>query len=179
MRIGRRACGALVLAAAVLASGCPAAPRVRPVKMGPADNTLEGARKFLEGRWTLVSYEVFPPGKPPVQLNTAGSGTLTYDAYSNLDMQVRVTDPKVVDALGAAGVPIKDSMISTTGRTAIDLQNHTLTYMLEGQAPLVSTAQAGPLAMNRPRYWQVEGEELVLTTKDEAGKPLSISRWKK
>ena len=179
MRIGRRACGALVLAAAVLASGCPAAPRVRPVKMGPADNTLEGARKFLEGRWTLVSYEVFPPGRPPVQLNTAGSGTLTYDAYSNLDMQVRVTDARVVDALGAAGVPIKDNMISTTGRTAIDLQNHTLTYMLEGQGNLVNTAQAGPLAMNRPRYWQVEGEELVLTTKDEAGTPLSISRWKK
>lgn len=178
MRIERRACGVLVLAAA-LAGGCTAALRVRPVKMGPADNTLEGARKFLEGRWTLVSYEVLPPGKPPVQLNAAGTGTLTYDAYSNLDIQVRVSDPKVVDALGAAGVPLKDNMISTTGRAAIDLQNHTLTYMLDGQGPLVSTAQAGPLAMNRPRYWQVEGEHLVLTTRDEAGKPLSISRWKK
>lgn len=178
MRIDRRAYAVLVLAAA-LASGCPAAPRVRPVKMGPADNTLEGARKFLEGRWTLVSYQVFPPGKPPVELTNAGSGTLTYDAYSNLDMQVRIKDPKVVDALGAAGVPIKDNMISTTGRTAIDLEKHSLTYMLEGQGNLVSTAAAGPLAMNRPRYWQVEGEELVLTTKDDAGQPLSISRWKK
>jgi hypothetical protein len=178
MSIDRRVCGALVLAAA-LAGGCTAAPRVRPVKMGPADTSLEAARKFLEGRWTLVSYEVFPPGKPPVQLSSAGSGTLLYDDHSNLDMQVRITDPKVVDALGAAGIPVKDNMISTTGRAAIDLEKHALTYMLEGQGNLVSTAQAGPLAMNRPRYWQVEGEELVLTTKDEAGKPLSISRWKK
>ena len=168
----------LVLLAAV-AAGCTAAPRVRPVKMGPADSSLESARAFLKGRWTLVSYEVFPPGRAPVQLGAAGSGTLTYDDYSNLDMQIRVTDPKVADALGAAGVPLRDGMISTTGRTALDLQNKKLTYILEGQPQLVSSAQMGPLAMNRPRYWQVDGEFLVLTTKDDNGQPLAVSRWKK
>jgi hypothetical protein len=163
-----------------LAAGCTAAPRVRPVKMGPADSTLEGARKFLEGRWTLVSYEVFPPGKPSVVLGpSSGTGTLTYDAYSNLDIQIRVTDTKVADALDAAGIPLKDGVIATTGRTAIDLQNHTLTYLLEGQGQLVSTAQQGPLAFNRPRYWQVEGDVLVISTKDDSGKPLAIGRWKK
>src|SRR6185436_8011249 len=91
---------------AALAAGCTAAPRVRPVKMGPADETLEAARQFLKGRWTLVSYEVFPPGKAPVQLGGAGTGTLTYDDYGNLDMQIRVTDQKIADALGAAGVPL-------------------------------------------------------------------------
>jgi hypothetical protein len=169
----------VIVLMAALAAGCTAAPRVRPVKMGPADSTLEGAREFLKGRWTLVSYQVFPPGKPPVELGSAGSGTLTYDEFSNLDMQIRVTDQKVSDALGAAGVPLKDNAISTTGRTALDLQNHKLTYILEGQPQLVSSAQMGPLAMNRPRYWQIEGDVLILTTKDEAGKPLSISRWKK
>jgi len=169
----------VIVLMAALAAGCTAAPRVRPVKMGPADSTLEGARKFLQGRWTLQSYQVFPPGKPPVDLASAGTGTLTYDEYSNLDMQVRVNDQKVADALGAAGIPLRDNMISTTGRTAIDLQNHTLTYMIEGQSQLVSNAQAGPLAMNRPRYWQVEGDTLILTTKGDDGKPLSISRWKK
>ena len=168
-----------VILIAALAAGCTAAPRVRPVKMGPADSTLEGAREFLKGRWTLMSYEVFPPGRAPVQLGSAGTGTLTYDEYGNLDMQVRVSDQKVADALGAAGVPLKDNAISTTGRTALDLQNHKLTYILEGQPQLVSSAQMGPLAMNRPRYWQVEGAELILTTKDDGGKPLAISRWKK
>ena len=162
-----------------LAAGCTAAPRVRPVKMGPADETLEGARQFLKGRWTLVSYEVFPPGKAPVQLGGAGTGSLTYDDYGNLDMQIRVTDQKIADALGAAGVPLKDNAISTTGRTALDFQNHKLTYILEGQPQLVSNASMGPLAMNRPRFWQVDGENLILTTKDDNGQPLAVSRWKK
>jgi len=176
MRIEMR----VIVLMAALAAGCTAAPRVRPVKMGPADSTLEGARKFLQGRWTLQSYQVFPPGKPPVDIpSSSGTGTLTYDEYSNMDMQIRVSDPKIADALGAAGIPLRDGVVSTTGRTAIDLQNHTITYMLEGQGQLVSNAQAGPLAMNRPRYWQVEGDTLILTTKGEDGKPLSISRWKK
>lgn len=176
MRIEIRA----VVLMTALAAGCTAAPRVRPVKMGPADSTLEGARKFLEGRWTLVSYEVFPPGKPSVVLGpSSGTGTLTYDAYSNLDIQIRVTDTKVADALDAAGIPLRDGVIATTGRTAIDLQNHTLTYLLEGQGQLVSTAQQGPLAFNRPRHWQVEGDVLIISTKDDSGKPLAIGRWKK
>jgi hypothetical protein len=175
MRIEIRA----VVLMTALAAGCTAAPRARPVKMGPADSSLESARKFLEGSWTLVSYEVFPPGRASVQLGSAGTGTLTYDKYSNLNIQIHVTDPKVADALGAAGVPLKDGVISTTGRTALDLQNHKLTYMLEGQSQLVSNAQMGPLAMNRPRYWQVDGETLILTTKDDTGQPLAVSRWKK
>src|SRR5436305_944187 len=113
MSIERRLCGVLVLAAA-LAGGCTAAPRVRPVKMGPADSTLEGARKFLEGRWTLVSYKVFPPGQTAIELAPAGAGTLSYDAYSNLDMQVRIADPSVVDKLGAAGIPVNASGVIST-----------------------------------------------------------------
>jgi hypothetical protein len=175
MRIQMR----VVLLVAALAAGCTAAPRVRPVKMGPADSSLESARAFLKGSWTLVSYEIHPPGRAPVELGSAGTGTLTYDEYSNLNMQIKVTDPKVADALGAAGVPLRDGVISTTGRTALDLQNHKLTYILEGQPQLVSNAQLGPLAMNRPRYWQVDGDTLVLTTKDDKGEALAISRWKK
>jgi hypothetical protein len=169
----------VIVLMAALAAGCTAAPRVRPVKMGPADSTLEGARQFLKGKWTLVSYEVFPPGRSPVQLGSAGTGTMTYDDYSNLDIQIHVTDQKVADALGAAGVPLKDGVISTTGRTALDFQNKKLTYILEGQPQLVSNAQMGPLAMNRPRYYQVEGDVLILTTKDDNGQALAISRWKK
>ena len=169
----------VVVLTTVLAAACTAAPRVRPVKMGPADSSLESARAFLKGRWTLVSYEVIPPGRAPVQLGSAGTGTLTYDDYSNLDIQIRVTDQKVADALGNAGVPLSNGVISTTGRAALDFQNKKLTYILEGQPQLVSTANMGPLAMNRPRYWQVEGDVLTLTTKDDAGQPLSISKWKK
>jgi len=33
--------------------------------------------------------------------------------------------------------------------------------------------------MERPRYWQVEGDVLTLTTRDAAGKPLSVGVWRK
>jgi len=33
--------------------------------------------------------------------------------------------------------------------------------------------------MSRPRYWQVDGDVLTLTTKDNAGNPASVGRWRK
>jgi hypothetical protein len=167
-----------VLIAAGLAAtvACSAAPRQRPVEGGPVDTgagTLTAARKYLEGRWTLESFELRPPGKEPIVLK--GQGTLSYDASGNLTMNIRTTDEKTSDLLRASGIDIRDGVISTEGRTAIDLQNRTLTYVLQGQAPLVK----GPLGIERPRHWVVEGDVLTLTTKDEAGQPLSIGRWRK
>ena len=145
------------------------------VKGGPVSEgagSVTAARKYLEGRWTLESFEIYPPGKPPITLK--GQGTLSYDEFGNLKMDIRA-DQAVSDTLRAAGVDIRDGVISSNGRTAIDMQNRTLTYVMEGQAPLMT----GPLAMNRPRHWQVEGTLLTLTTQDDAGKPLSVGRWRK
>ena len=97
--------------------------------MGPVDTgpgTLASARQFLEGRWQLETFEIHRPGQPPLTLK--GSGTLIYDDMSNLRMEVRA-DEASADMLRAAGVDIRDGMISTEGRTAIDLQNRTLTYV--------------------------------------------------
>ena len=160
----------------LLVGGCAAAPRERPVELAPIDTgsgTLASARRFLEGRWDLEAFEIHRPGQPPVLLK--GSGTLTYDDMSNLRMEIRA-DEASADVLRAAGVDIRDGIISTDGRTAIDLQNRTLTYVLDGQAPLV---QGGPMAMERPRHWVVDADTLILTTKDEAGRPLSVARWKR
>jgi hypothetical protein len=89
-------------------------------------------------------------------------------------MEIRA-DQASSDVLRAAGVNIRDGIISTDGRTAIDLQNNTLTYFLEGQ-PATGT---GPLAMNRPRHWEVTQDQLTLTTRDDSGAPISVSRWKR
>lgn len=166
----------LIAAGLVATAACSAAPRQRPVEGGPVDTgagTLTSARKFLEGRWTLESFEVRPPGKAPITLK--GQGTLAYDASGNLTMNIRTTDEQTSDLLRAAGIDIRDGVIATEGRTAIDMQNHTLTYFLQGQKPLIK----GPLGMERPRHWVVEGDVLTLTTKDDAGQPLSIGRWRK
>ena len=160
----------------LLAAGCGAAAGEKPITLGPVETgagSLTAARNYLEGRWQLQSFEVFPPGKEPIVLK--GQGTLIYDNMSNLRMEIRA-DQASADVLRAAGIDIRDGVISTDGRTAIDLQAKTLTYMIKGQAPLV---QRGPLAVERPRHWVVDADTLTLTTKDDAGKPLSVGVWKR
>ena len=169
---GWRTAAAAMLLATV--TGCTAAPRQKPlptsrVESGPG--TLSDARKYLQGRWVLESFEVRPPGKPPIALK--GSGVLDYDDFGNLKMQIR-TDQATSDMLRAAGIDIREGVISSEGRTVIDLQHKTLTYVLEGQP-----ASTGPLSTSRPRHWEVTADTLTLTTKDEAGAPLSIGRWKR
>lgn len=167
---------ALLLATVMAGSfACAAAPRQKPIDMGPVDTgpgTLTSARNFLNGRWTLESFEIRLQNQPPILLK--GAGFLVYDTSSNLSMNIRA-DEKSSDILRAAGVDIRDGAIVTEGRTAIDLQNHTLTYVLDGQAPLIK----GPLGTDRPRHWVIEGDVLILTTKDQAGQPTSIGRWRK
>ncbi len=173
MMTWKPAVAALMLLAAA-AAAYAGEPRQRgKVDTGPG--SLTAARKYLEGRWGLESFEVRPPGKPPIMLK--GSGVLNYDDFGNLTMEIRA-DQATSDLLRAAGIEIRDGVISTKGRTAIDLQNRTLTYFLEGQRSGYVTG-GGPLAPNRPRHWEVTEDVLTLTTKDDAGAPLSISRWKK
>jgi hypothetical protein len=160
----------------IITTACAAKPINRPIEVAPAETgagTLAAARKFLEGRWALESFEMRPPGKAPIALN--GSGVLVYDEFSNLKMEIRA-DKASTDLLRAAGIDIRKGVISTNGRTAVDMQNRTLTYVLSGQT---ATAAPGPLDVSRPRHWDVQGDVLILTTVDEAGQPLSIGRWKR
>lgn len=163
----------VVVALAIAHAGCAGAPSQRPVKGGPVDQgpqTLTAARKYLEGNWALESFDVYPPGKPAITLK--GSGNLTYDDFGNLKIDIRA-DQASSDLLRAAGIDIRDGVISSDGRTAVDMQNRTLTYIVQGQAG------SGPLALSRPRHWEVNGNMLTLTTKDDSGKPLSVGRWRK
>jgi hypothetical protein len=166
-----------LVAPALVVFACAPSPRQRPILLsevpGGAGSLVE-ARKYLEGRWTLQSYEVFPPGAPPIELK--GRGTLTYDQFGNLEIEVHA-DKASVPYLSRAGIETTNGVLMTKGRTAVDMQQHTLTYMLEGQPPL--GAPSGPLALNRPRYWQVDGNILTLTTRDDEGKPTSVGRWVK
>jgi len=143
-----------------------------PVDTGPG--TLAAARKYLEGRWRLLSFEVTPEGKEPIRV--LGAGTLIYDGFGNLTVEIRV-DRATAAMLEANGIQTDKGVLSTRGRTAVDLQSRTLTYTLEGQAPL--GAPSGPLALNRPRHWQVEGNVLTVTTKNDQGQNVSVGKWEK
>jgi hypothetical protein len=166
------------LAALLLAiCACAPTPRQRAVKEGPVESgagTLTAARKYLEGVWTLVSFEIFPMGQPPIHLQ--GTGTLTYDAYGNLTMSLYV-DEATVRLAERAGIHVNQGEIQQTGRTVVDLEARTLTYVMEGQAPLVD--RSSPFSLDRPRHWSVNGDVLTLTTMGDDGRTASVGRWKK
>lgn len=177
MRLLRALVSLTLLVAASASLGCAGQPRQRPIKTSPVESgagTTEQARKFLQGRWSLMSFEVYPPGAERIAVK--GAGTLTYDDFGNLAMEIRV-DEAAAQMLNKAGIVTRQGAISTTGRAVIDMQGKKLTYVLEGQPP--AGAAAGPLAASRPRYWQVEGDVLTLTTRDDAGSPLSVGTWKR
>jgi hypothetical protein len=145
-------------------------PKGGDVNTGPG--SLAAAREFLKGRWLLESFEVRLPNEPIVTLK--GGGILIYDEMGNLSINIRA-DEKSADILRAGGVDMRDGAITADGRTAIDIQNHTLTYIIKDQAPLVK----GPLGTDRPRYWAVEGDMLILSTKDKVGQTVSVGRWRR
>ncbi len=174
-----RALASLAASLFFVVAVCASSPQSPKESTAPtAPTTIEAARKFLEGRWVLVSYTVFPPGKPPVEL-TGGSGSLTYDSHGNLEMQIHVADKEIARDLEYAGIPLREGVLETTGRTIINMQEHTLSFLLSGESPLRLGPPSGPLALSRPRHWGFDGSVLTLTTKGDDGKPVSIGRWRK
>jgi len=165
----------VLLAATTVYAAAPRQTQPPGGRTGSTGPTLAEARKFLQGRGALVSFEVRPPGKAPIF--PKGSGVLNYDDFGNMRVEIRA-DEASSDLLRAAGLNIRDGIISSDGRTVIDLQNKTITYFVEGQRSSLQTG-GGPLAFNRPRHWEIAGDVLTLTTKDESGAPMSITRWKK
>jgi hypothetical protein len=163
---------ALLLALVVVGtSACTYKPRTVPPNTG--QGTINQARKYLEGTWSLVSFTVYPPSGAPIPMN--GKGSLVYDDYNNMTMNLEA-DAASAALLAKAGIPMEQNRFSTKGKTIVDMQNRTLRYVLEGQYISVTT---GPMAIDRLRYWQVDGNTLTLTTKDDTGKPLSVGKWQK
>ena len=157
----------------------PARPRAatepigNPVETGPDRSPRRGS--ILEGRWGLESFEVRPPGKPPIMLK--GSGVLNYDDFGNLTMEVRA-DQASSDLLRAAGIEHPRRRHLHAGPHRHRPAERTSTYFLEGQRSGFATG-GGPLALSRPRHWEVTQDTLTLTTKDDSGAPMSISRWRR
>ena len=166
-----------MLFAAVLA-GCASAPLDRPLPTSKVDTgmgTLTDARSRLSGTWTLVSLDLFPPGEPPI--HGAATGIMSYDEYSNLKVDLRLT-PASVKLAQKIGIPMTpDGSVSTTGHAVIDLERRALSYVLEGQKPMRQALH--PLDTNLPRYWELKGDELTLRTRDDKGTVLSVSVWRK
>jgi hypothetical protein len=163
---------ALSLALVVIGlAACTYKPRTAPPNTG--QGTVNQARQYLEGTWSLVSFTIHPPGGAPIEMK--GTGTLVYDDFNNMTMDLNA-DAASATLLAKAGVPMENNRFSTKGKVIVDMQNRTLRYVMEGQHVGVTT---GPMAIDRLRHWEVSGNTLTLTTKDDGGKPLSVGTWQK
>jgi hypothetical protein len=149
---------------------CQAAPRARPVKMGPVDtgaSSVEAVRRQLQGTWELVSLDVFSPSgeKQRVQAN----GRLTYDEFGNLAMQGTVT----------GGPQIDSSALNLSGRVTIDPTTHTLHFASIAAASPEARDLAPQLDASHVRYYELAGGVLTTTTKNTSGATTAIATWKK
>lgn len=166
-----------IIAIAAGIGACAAKPLDRPVPLGPpktGPGTIAEARKYLQGRWTLVSMEIFPTGQPPIKVK--GTGTLIYDEFANMDVEIHV-DPETVTQIEKIGIPVPNAVIKEKGQTLVDMSGRTLRYVREGEDVIRPLSHA--LDIGRPRYWEAEANQLTLRTKDDKGGVLSVSVWRK
>ena len=144
-------------------------------KVDTGPGTLTDARNRLSGTWTLLKMDLFPPGEAPI--NDAASGTMSYDQFAKLQVNLRF-NPGAVKLAQTLALPLgPGGTFETTGHAVIDLERRALSYVFEGQSPLRQVKN--PLDTNLPRYWELNGNELTLRTKDEKGTVLSVSVWRK
>lgn len=172
--------GVRVMLAVALIGGvvaCAAKPLDRPFPTGPVKTgpgTIAEARKYLEGRWSMVSLDLFPANAQPIKV--VGTGTLIYDEFANMDVQIKI-DEATTRAVEKIGIKVPGGVISQKGQTLVDMTGRTLRFVREGENVIRPIAH--PLDIGLPRHWEVDGNTLTLRTKDEKGTILSVGVWRK
>jgi hypothetical protein len=160
---------ACMLAVPLLA-GCAATPSRRPLRttaINSGDGTPEAVRKQLEGSWSLTSFSVFDTaGKPTV---VDASGRLSYDAYGNLDLSGRITDPA-----GAGG---SASALTFKGRAVVDAGASRI-VLADVAGNVDPSALPKNMGIDKVRYYAFEGDTLSLETRDGA-RVLARTVWKR
>jgi hypothetical protein len=172
VRITRSQLPLLLTVAAALVVGCKPQPRVRAVKMGDVDtgaNSVEAARRQLEGTWDLESLETYPtPGGAATKADGA-SAVLTYDAYGNLH---------IMGKPGSAGsMPATVGLLTYEGRAVIDpLKQELKLLAVKGNTQSLDKE----VGVERTRRYKIENGVLTISIVDPAsGQVSAITTWKK
>lgn len=163
----------LVMVCAVAFVGCSAAPRQRPVEMGPVNTgsgSVEAARRELQGLWDLVSLETFPtPGGSPVPV--AAVAVLSYDEYGNLRMKGRRTGDTPTES---AAAPLLDY----EGQAIIDHRKHEL-HLMDVSSNRPALEVRPELSHKLVRKYTIEGDLLKVSTIDQQGNVTATAVWKR
>ena len=74
-------------------------------------------------------------------------------------------------------------MISTTGRSVINVDQKSIVYVDDKAQPFdpeLAAARQNPFALERTRYYEFRrGRALTLRTRHDDGKDAAVSKWKK
>jgi hypothetical protein len=186
VRSGHRLIVIGLVASTLILAACAATPRAKPLPTTPIETgagTVQELRRTLEGRWTLVALDITAAdGRQAKQVDA--TGTLSADSFGNLTIEYRLSDAGQ-QALGAIGVTSPNPVISTSGRVAIDVQQHSITYVAPDAAgrafdPDLAAARANPFALERSRYYALDANGvLTLITRHDDGREAAKSRWRK
>jgi hypothetical protein len=152
-------------------AACQAAPRQRPVEMGPVDKgpgSLGAVRKQLEGTWTLVSLETYPERGPAVLVKATGQ--LIYDQYGNLTIK------GIVEGSGGGSTPDASRYLILKGRAVIDPTTQRL-WVVEGEGDL--SGLPPPVSADKVRYYEFSGDVLRMSVKDASGRVTAKVTWKR
>jgi hypothetical protein len=169
----------------IMLGACAGAPRTTPLPTKPVDEgagTIEGVRKQLEGRWTLVSLTMHDDSGRNAPIDAEGQ--LVSDAFGNMDLEYRLSETGL-KALGGLGIKSPNPVITTSGKVVIDTASHRITYVGEDFQqrafdPELAAKKANPFALERVRYYTLEPDgTLRLSTRYDNGKDAAVSRWKK
>jgi YD repeat-containing protein len=163
-----------VAVALMLASGCAAKPRGRPIPLGDVasgPNSLESVRRQFEGTWDLVSAESYGAAGQPQPVK--GKGRLTYDAYGNLTVEARF-DEGQEQADGSIA-----RLLAYKGRAVIDVVKARLVLAdMEKRSETGADAPEAMAAANA-RYYAFDGDLLTLTIKDATGRTTAKTTWRR
>jgi hypothetical protein len=159
-----------VLALALVTAGCQAAPRQRPIELGPVDTgagSVEAARRQLQGEWNLVSLETVEPSGAPTQVKA--TAILTYDDYGNFTITGRVEDPRVTR------VEV-NRLLAFKGRAVVDARRQELRLVSSGEGPPL---EGTPIAVDRVRRYAFVDDRLRLSTVDADGRMTATTTWER
>jgi hypothetical protein len=169
----------LRLCAAALAGlvlvGCKAAPRQRPIKMGPVDTgpgSVEYARRQLEGAWSLERAQFTDANGQPTDVQA--DGRLVLDAYGNLSVHGQLREPSS-DPTGR----VSAEMLEYTGRIVIDADKQEFRLLDRKVKTAVSAATERRLDPAQIRHYRLEGDVLTISMLGPDGRPTAITVFRR
>lgn len=160
-----------MLLVTMLAAGCAAQPRQRPIELGAVNTgpgSLEQVRRQLAGTWQLESLDLHSATGEVRRVK--GSGSLTYDEYGNLRVMGKVDEP-------LEGV--EAGLLQYEGRAVIDPVKSELRLLdVTGDAARGGSAADFVAAANVRRY-RFEGNLLHISVVNDRGETTATSVWRR